>query len=178
MSLATLASKPSKRNDIVANGGISVLVDFSLTPDDDIVSMSCAATFVFLSKEEELRHKLTDEKCLSALNTLMQNNNAEIKKDCCRAFCNIALVAGSAKTVAREGIAQAIVPLVKRNQDIMDVCLRLLLNLTCADEKYLRIEEVMLALFELYSLYYRMEVSCRLSFASYVPPGSSNYNVG
>lgn len=159
MSLATLASKSYKRFEIVENGGIGVLIDFSLAADDDVISMSCAACFVFLSKEHALRNKLIQDNCLNAILVLLQNNNVEIKKDCFRALCNLAMVDGFERKITKEGIASIIPSLVRKNQDILEVCLKLLLNLSCVNEKYTRLEEVTQAIVELYNAFHRFEVS-------------------
>ena len=157
MSLASLALKSTKRFEIIENGGIGVLTEFSVTPDDDIISMSCAATFVFLSKEPSLRPQLVDERCLRALMFLIENPHIEIRKDCCRALCNLCLVEGFEKRVAKEGVAGLLVPIVKKAHDITEVCLKLLLNMSCVTEKFPRLEEATSALIELYHLHHRSE---------------------
>ena len=156
-SLATLASKQEKRKEIVENGGIPVLIEFSLCLNDEIISMSSAAAFVFLSKEASILPKLADDNSLVALIHLLQSSNVDIRKDVCRALCNLCLFDGFERKVVKEGIAALIPSIVKRNIDIIEVCLKILLNVSAVQERYPRLEDVTLALIELYHQYNRLE---------------------
>ena len=89
LSLATLATKPSRRLRIVEEGAINVLIELSLQ-HDRLIQVRCASAFASLSVEQEIRKKMFEENALAVIVQLAQNSNLrEIKSDCCRAICNL-----------------------------------------------------------------------------------------
>lgn len=144
MSLATLASKPSKRKTIVKEGAISVLISLSSNPDE-LIQRCCSCAFSFLATEKFGRQFLLEEGATAAIVSLTTSSNLSnkiVKNNCCRALCNICYEIGHESKAVRDGVLIAVMHVVSTCPEMVDICLQILLNITSVTEKYPRIEEV------------------------------------
>lgn len=145
MSLASLASKAEKRVEIVNDGAIQTLNSLS-TVADDVIQLSCSVAYAQLSKERNVRQKMIDESSISAIIALSNSNSHDVKANCCKALCNICCETGSEYKAVKDGAAFTITHIASVCPDIIDVCLKILLNLSCVVDKYPRLEDVSEAL--------------------------------
>lgn len=146
LSLATLASKPSKRLTIVNEGAITLLIELS-SIHDKAVQIRCASAFASLSIESSIRRRMIEEGVVTAIVSLVTNCNLrDVKADCGRAICNLCCEVGYEFKMVKEGIPYVVTHIATSCSDAYDVCLKILMNLTCVKEKYARIEDITEAL--------------------------------
>lgn len=142
MSLATLAKKEDKRILIVDEGAIPVLIELAALSDNTI-QIRCASALSHLAKEPRLRARMLNEGVLlSLLNLASSSNILEVKVDCCRSICNLSCEPGYESRMVKEGVTAVLQHFAHMGQDCYEIALKILLNLSCVDEKYPRIEEV------------------------------------
>ena len=164
ISLATLSSKASKRLQIVADGAIVTLVKLSRQSDRQ-TQLSCAAAFNSLAADRPIRPLLLAQGAVPAIVSLSLCPLRKIKNDCTRALCNLASSVGDEEEIVRQGAVGSLLAVSTSSVQLMEVVLMALLNLSCVDERYSRIDEVNDAVLHLsgFSMNGRMEtmlVSC------------------
>ena len=146
LSLATLAAKPEKRATIVNEGAVAVLIDLS-TMHDKAVQLRVASAFSSLSMEQTIRTKVLDEGAVAAMVTLASTSNIrEVKLDCARAICNLCCEDGYEFKMVKEGVPFVVTHIASTVPESFDVCLKILMNITCVPDKFARIEDVTEAL--------------------------------
>lgn len=145
MSLATLSSKPEKRVNIVDEGAIPALIEMCGIRDN-IIERCCATAFSFLAKEAKIRGRMIEAGAFGALMNLATSPSWLVKTDCCRAMCNLCCAEGYEAKILKEGGAMQTIALMSSCPEVMDICLTILLNLSCLPEKYNRVEDVTEAL--------------------------------
>ena len=141
ISLATLASKPQKRQDIVKQGCIETLVNLAKLQDRQ-TQLSCAAAFNSLACEPTIRKIMLKEGAVPSIVSLSLSPLRKIKNDCARALCNLAVSPGDEEELVRQGVVQSLLQVSTSSIQLMEVVLMALLNLSCVDERYGRIDEV------------------------------------
>ena len=142
MSLATLASKSSKRVKMCQDGAIQALIKLS-TLNDSAIKRSCASAFSSLASERSIRARMIEEGAFGALIALSSFPNRSTKADCCRALCNLCCEEGYEHRAVKEGAPFALVQIAQACPNILDVCLKTLLNISCVADKFnFRLEEV------------------------------------
>jgi len=102
---------------------------------------------------------------VGAIVSLSMSPLRKIKNDCARALCNLAAEPGMEEDLVRLGATGALLAVSTSSIQLMEVVLMALLNLSCVDERYSRIDEVNDAVLHLstFSMNVRMEkmlVSC------------------
>eukprot|EP00605_Chrysophyceae_sp_TOSAG23-4_P002041 GSChrysophyteH1.ASY1.ANO1.2260.1 assembled CDS len=142
MSLATLASKPAKHDAIIADGGISAIAELS-TINDTIIHKSCASAFSLLAKVEAHRKRMFDEQALQSILNLTMIPIKLVRLECCKTLTNLMCVDGYESRSVRDGVAYTLMKVVSDDLDDLEIILMCFLNLTCVDDKYTRVEEVM-----------------------------------
>jgi hypothetical protein len=146
LSLATLASKPSKRLVIVNEGAITVLIELSQIYDKAI-QVRCASAFASLSVEPKIRARMLDDGALAAIISLATNTNIrEVKTDCARAICNLCCEKGYEFKVVKEGVPFVVTHVASTCPDTFEICIKILMNITCVSDKFARIEDITEAL--------------------------------
>lgn len=158
ISLATLSSKASKRPSIVADGAIAALVKLSRQPDRQ-TQLSCAAAFNSLASDRPIRPALLAQGAVAAIVGLSMCPLRKIKNDAARALCNLASSVGDEEEIVRQGAVGSLLAVSTSSVQLMEVVLMALLNLSCVDERYSRIDEVNDAVLHLsgFSMNGRME---------------------
>lgn len=166
LSLATLASKPDRLETIVNEGAIGAIIELS-SISDPIVLKSCASAFSLLAKEPSLRKKMHDGGALQAILILSMTQNTLVRTECIKAMSNLMCEDGYESKSVRDGLPYTLMKIVDMSDNIEPV-LTCLLNLTCVNDKYTRIEEVTDAMLQL--------VGKKLTLAqeSYVIKGLAN----
>lgn len=149
MSFATLAAKPWKREKIVKEGAIPALIDLSALNDAQM-QRSCALAFAYLCKEPSIRAQIIREGAFAALVAMTQSHSRKVKADCCRAICNLCMENGFEFNAVRDGVTFAVVQVATSHPETIDVCLKVLLNLSHV--AYPRLEEMTDALLHFNSL--------------------------
>jgi hypothetical protein len=164
ISLATLSANPKSRAGIVEDGAILTLVKLARQPDRQ-TQLSCAAAFNSLASESSVRATMLQQGAVGAIVNLSLSPLRKIKNDCARALCNLAASAGMEEELVRLGAVGALLSVSTSSIQLMEVVLMALLNLSCVDERFSRIDEVNDAVLHLstFSMNARMEkmlVSC------------------
>mmetsp|Transcript_28225 Transcript_28225/g.62516 ORF Transcript_28225/g.62516 Transcript_28225/m.62516 type:complete len:1451 (+) Transcript_28225:122-4474(+) len=146
LSLATLAAKKDKRITIVNEGAIAVLIDLA-TSHDKSIQIRCSSAFASLSLEPSIRARMLDEGALASIISLATNSNArEVKFDCVRAICNLCCTKGYEFKMVKEGVPFVVTHVAASCPDAVEVCMKVLLNITCVTDKFARIEDITEAL--------------------------------
>jgi hypothetical protein len=146
LSLATLASKPHKRMVIVNEGAITVLIELSQIYDKAI-QVRCASAFASLSVESRIRARMLDDGALGAIISLATNSNIrEVKTDCARAICNLCCEKGYEFKMVKEGVPFVVTHVASTCPDTFEICIKILMNITCVTDKFARIEDITEAL--------------------------------
>lgn len=146
LSLATLATKSSKRLVIVNEGAIGVLIDLS-SIYDKAIQVRCASAFASLSVEPRIRARMLDDGALGAIISLATNSNIrEVKTDCARAICNLCCEKGYEFKMVKEGVPFVVTHVASTCPDTFEICLKILMNITCVTDKFARIEDLTEAL--------------------------------
>mmetsp|Transcript_35139 Transcript_35139/g.77450 ORF Transcript_35139/g.77450 Transcript_35139/m.77450 type:complete len:379 (+) Transcript_35139:197-1333(+) len=146
LSLATLAAKPSKRVTIVNEGAITVLIELS-SMYDKAIQIRAASAFASLSVEPSIRSRMLDEGALASIIALATNSNIrEVKVDCARAICNLCCQRGYEFKMVKEGVPYVTTHVASTCPEAYEVCLKILMNVTCVSDKFARIEDVTEAL--------------------------------
>mmetsp|Transcript_16939 Transcript_16939/g.34865 ORF Transcript_16939/g.34865 Transcript_16939/m.34865 type:complete len:1291 (+) Transcript_16939:79-3951(+) len=141
MSLATLSSKPEKRLGIVRDGAIVTLAKLSKTPDSRI-RLSCAAAFNSLAMEPTLRKAMIEQGAVPAIVGMHAAPIYMIRNNCARALCNLSASPNSEEELVRQGAVPALLNLSQVSAQLMEVVMMTLLNLSCVDDRYSKIDEV------------------------------------
>ena len=142
MSLATLAAKSEKRIFMVNEGALSILIDLA-NSHDAIVQVRCASAFASLSKEASIRPRMLEEGVLTAVLSMANNTTAwEVKAYSCIAICNLCCEDGYEAKMAKESVPFLVTHIVSSVPECLDVCLKILLNLSCTSDKFHRIEDI------------------------------------
>ena len=142
LSLATLATKPNKRINIVNEGAINVLLELAQLHDKTI-QLRCASAFASLSSEPSIRQRMLDDGALAAVISLAANSNIrEIKVDCCRAICNLCCVPNYEWKMVKDGVPFAIMNIAAACPETYHICLQTLVNMSAVHDKYSRIEDL------------------------------------
>ena len=168
LSLATLASKPSKRLTIVNEGAITVLIELSAIYDKAI-QVRCASAFASLSVESKIRARMLDEGALASIISLATNSNIrEVKTDCARAICNLCCEKGYEFKMVKEGVPYVVTHVASTCPDTFEICIKILMNITCVTDKFARIEDITEALMFFinsnFTLTYEQELLLLISF--------------
>lgn len=141
MSLATLASKQDKRVKMCEDGAIQALIKLADFVDNPIRRFCCKA-FSSLAAEPAIRSRMIEEGCFPAIIQLSGIVGRSAKMDCCRALCNLCCVNGHEHRAVKEGAPYALVQIASACPNIVDVCLKTLINISCVTERYTKMEEV------------------------------------
>jgi hypothetical protein len=141
ISLATLSSKSNKRKAIVKEGAIAALLDMS-TIKDNIIERCCATAFAYLSLESSLRIKMLEEGVFSTLTTLGNSVSRQVKSMTAITMCNLCCEMGFESKLLKEGAAVTILHISLSCTELLDTCLKSLLNLSCIPDKYSRVEDI------------------------------------
>ena len=146
LSLATLASKPSKRSVIVNEGAITVLIELA-SIYDKAIQVRCASAFASLTVEPKIRARMLEEGALASIISLATNSNIrEVKTDCARAICNLCCEKGYEFKIVKEGVPFVVTHVASTCPDTFEICLKILMNITCVTDKFARIEDITEAL--------------------------------
>lgn len=146
LSLATLSTKPGKRISIVEDGGLVLLNELAAL-HDKVIQLRCASAFASLTTETSIRIRMLDDGCLPAIISLATNTIIrEIKLDCARAICNLCCVSGYEYKLTKDGVPFTIMNIAAACPDIYSICLQALLNISCVNDKFSRIEDLTEAL--------------------------------
>ena len=164
ISLATLASNPKKQKGIVEDGAIVTLVKLAKVHDRQ-TQLSCAAAFNSLATEPDIRRRMIQEGAVTAIVHLSHSSLRKIKNDCARALCNLAATDGNEEDLVRYDAVASLLAVSSCSIQLMGVVLMALLNLSCVEKRYTRIDEVNdaiihLAGFSLTPFMEKMLVSC------------------
>lgn len=159
VSLSTLAAKPEKRRSIIKEGAIAVLLKLSAMRDRQTMA-SCSQAFYNLALEPELRKDIIRAGAVPTLIALMMSPLRKIKIDCALTLCNLAACPGMEAHLVQDGLVPALVSLSSVTVQLMHIAIMALLNLSCVDKPYQKIEEVGDAAlqFTMYSLTNEMEL--------------------
>eukprot|EP01032_Pedospumella_encystans_P018996 gene18996-21608_t len=158
LSLATLASKPHKRQVIVNEGAITVLIELS-SVYDKAIQVRCASAFASLTVEPKIRARMLDDGALNAIIALATNSNIrEVKTDCARAICNLCCEKGYEFKMVKEGVPFVVTHVASTCPDTFEICLKILMNITCVSDKFARIEDLTEALM------YFINANCALNY--------------
>lgn len=143
MSLASLASKQEKRLSAVKEGAIGALIELSII-NDIFVQRSCATAFSQLASYsgDGIRSRMIEEGAIAAVIALSNTENYDVKYDCCQALCNLTSEQGSEFRAAKDNVASTVMHIAALYPENIDLCLKVLLNLSCVSEKYARIEDI------------------------------------
>lgn len=141
ISLATLSSKPNKRIAIVQEGAIAALLDMS-TIKDNIIERCCSTAFAYLSLESSLRGKMLEEGVFTTLTALGNSVSKQVKAFATIAMCNLTCEAGFESKLLKEGAAVTMLHIALSCHELLDNCLRTLLNLSCIPDKFARVEDI------------------------------------
>lgn len=142
MSLATLAAKPEKRIFMVNEGAITLLLDLS-NSHDPTVQVRCASAFASLSKEPTIRVRMLEEGVLTSILSLVNSTSAwEVKAYACIALCNLCCEEGYESKMVKESVPFLVTHIATSCPECLDVCLKILLNLSCTSDKFHRIEDI------------------------------------
>ena len=139
-SLASLSMKPDKRLKLVEDGAIKALMKLTLA-EDDVVRRCCAITFAHLSTVPEIQKMLIEEGCLTSIVQLSSYNIPVIRGDCIKALCNLSTVVGNEHKIVKEGGASVAMQ-ASHLTKYLKYSMIMLLNLSCVEDKYNRIEDV------------------------------------
>lgn len=141
-SLETLSMKQEKRKLIVDDGAVSVLVELSELPDTQI-KLSCAIAFSYLASERQIRPRMIEAGAFGAIINLASSSNKDVKSSCIRALCNLCYQKGQEPRAVKDGVPLVVYQIAVACPDLVNLCLKTLLNLSCVPEKFSRLEEVM-----------------------------------
>ena len=142
MSLATLAAKPEKRIFMVNEGAIAILIDLA-SSHDATVQVRCASAFASLSKEPSIRIRMLEEGVLTSILSLANTTAAwEVKAYSCITICNLCCEDGFESKMVKENVPFLITHITSSVPECLDVCLKILLNLSCTTDKFHRIEDI------------------------------------
>jgi hypothetical protein len=151
VSLSTLAAKPEKRRLIVKEGALPVLIKLAQLRDRHIIS-SCSQAFYNLALEPDLRKAVIETGCVPTIISLMLFPNRKVKLECAQTLCNLAACRGFEGRLVSDGIMPALGTLTSMPSermtldrvllDLMTIAIMTLLNLSCVEEKFPKIEEV------------------------------------
>jgi hypothetical protein len=145
LSLATLASRDDRIDDIINDGAIAATIELSGIPDV-VIQKSTACTFALLSRDSRHRKRMHNEGSVQAILNLMSAPNALVKIECCRALVNL-MCEESPDNVyetraVKDGLPYSLMRIVPECPESLDLSLQCLLNLSSVEDKYTRIEEV------------------------------------
>lgn len=141
VSLSTLAAKPDKRKAIVKEGAIAVLLKLACMRDRQTMS-SCSQAFYNLALEPELRKDMIRSGAVPTIISLLMSPVRKIKLDCAQTLCNLAACPGMEGHLVQEGLVPALMSLSTVTIQLMHLAIMALLNLSCVDKSYPKIEEV------------------------------------
>lgn len=142
LALATISSKKHKRYEIVMDGGIPALIELSIMKDN-FIQRCCAAAFAYFSIESSIRGKMIDGGAYPAIASLSASStSAIVKVACIRAICNLCCESGFEAKLVRDGCAAVVPNMISACPEVVDVGLKILLNLSCVPDKYSRIEDL------------------------------------
>ncbi|CAM9454047.1 unnamed protein product, partial [Ectocarpus fasciculatus] len=141
-SLETLSTKQEKRKLIVEDGAVSVLVELA-DINDTPIKLSCAVAFSYLASERQIRPRMIEEGAFAAIINLAQSSSREVKSSCIRALCNLCYQKGQEPRAVKDGVPLVVYQIAVACPDLVNLCLKTLLNLSCVPEKFSRLEEVM-----------------------------------
>lgn len=141
-SLETLSTKQEKRKLIVDDGAVGVLVELSEINDGPI-KLSCAIAFSYLASERQIRPRMIEAGAFGAIISLASCASREVKSSCIRALCNLCYQKGHEPRAVKDGVPLTVYQIAVACPDLVHLCLKTLLNLSCVPEKFSRLEEVM-----------------------------------
>ncbi len=145
-SLYTLASKPEKRQVIVAEGAIPLLLELALMHDRSI-QVKVAGALASLSCEPLLRRQMLEEGSLTVLVSIATNCSIrEVKINSCKTICNLCCVPNFEHKMVKEGVPLTVNHIAIACPETTDLVLQTLLNLSCVMDKFPRIEDITEAL--------------------------------
>jgi hypothetical protein len=145
LSLATLASRPDRIKDIINDGAIAAVIELAAIPDI-VIQKSCSATFALLARRQENRKRMHDEGAVQAILSLVSAPNAMVKIESAKALVNLMCEETDGNQyetrAVKDGLPYSLVRMVPECPQAFDLSLQCLLNLTCVEDRYTRIEEV------------------------------------
>lgn len=150
MSLATLASRPEKRETLVEEGAIAALIDLA-NLNDPTIQKSCASAFGQLAKEPTIRQQMHEEGVVGALIALSSSSSKLVKLDCARGICNLFCESNCEIKALRDNLPMLLLRMVQECPEVYEVVLTAVLNLSCVAEKIPRIEELNEVLLQLFN---------------------------
>lgn len=141
LSLSSISAKPEKREQIVREGAIAVILKLATVRDKQTVT-SCAHALYNLALEPNLRIKIIESNAVPVLIDMIMSGLSKIKVLCAQCVCNLSACKGSEFLLVQEGVIPAMLALSAASAQFMHITLMTLLNLSCVDSAYNRIEEV------------------------------------
>ena len=143
ISLVTLAMDPERRCKLIEDGAIEMLMELSGV-DDGYIKRSCAAAFSYLAGEPKVRSRMINEGCVGSLFTLANAFSETIQSDVARALCNLLHSEGCEARAIRDGASIIVSHIAKDSQtaEVVDICLYVLLNLSCVPDRFPKVEEI------------------------------------
>lgn len=95
---------------------------------------------------------MIDQGAFASIIALASTPSKSVKAACCRAMCNLCCFEGSEYRAVKEGAPYALFQISSVCPENTLICLTTLLNLSCVNDKYARIEEVTDALLNFFAM--------------------------